>query len=162
MAHEYLNPENDPFGPPAISTIVHCIHCGEEYDSYRIEWRIERDPDGKEHGFWCCPMPLCDGKGFGFDIFPVDPEYRDENGELMWCSDDDEFSEDFEDAELEDGEIEDSKLGDSEFEDSELVDREFAFFTDDDDDDEEEEEWLADGEIPTRGGQVRPDEDIPF
>jgi hypothetical protein len=98
MAHDHLNPENDPFGPPAISTVVHCIHCGEEYDSYRIEWRIERDLDGQSHGFWCCPMENCDGKGFGFDIFPVDPEYRDENGELMWCSDD----EDDEDDEFED------------------------------------------------------------
>ncbi len=102
MAHDALNPDNDPFGPPAISTVVHCIHCGEEYDSYRIEWRVERDADGQVHGFWCCPMPGCGGMGFGFDIFPVDPEYRDENGELMWCSDDeDEFEDDeFADREL--------------------------------------------------------------
>ena len=94
MAHDALNPDNDPFHPPAIPTVVHCIHCGEEYDSYRIEWRVERDADGQEHGFWCCPMPGCGGMGFGFDIFPVDPEYRDENGELMWCSDEDELDED--------------------------------------------------------------------
>ena len=42
---------------------------------------------GKTQGFWCCPMPGCDGIGFGFDIFPVDPEYRDERG---WFADDDE------------------------------------------------------------------------
>ena len=64
MAHDSLNPDNDPFGPPAISTVVHCIHCGEEYDSYRIEWRIEHDPDGKSHGFWCCPMPRLRRQGF--------------------------------------------------------------------------------------------------
>jgi hypothetical protein len=140
MAHSYLNPENDPFGPPVISTVVHCIHCGEEYDSYRIEWRIERDMDGKEHGFWCCPMPSCDGKGFGFDIFPVDPEYRDENGELMWCSDEDGFESD-------------------EFDDE---DSEVSFFTDDDDEDEEEEEWLADEEIPMHKPQAGLNDDIPF
>ena len=93
MAYDPLDPDNDPFHPPAISTIVHCIHCGEEYDSFRIEWRVEQDTEGKPHGFWCCPMLGCDGKGFGFDIFPIDPEYRDENGELMWC-DDEEYEED--------------------------------------------------------------------
>ena len=97
MAHDSLNPDNDPFGPPAVSTVVHCIHCGEEYDSYKIEWRVERDPDGAQHGFWCCPMPGCDGKGFGFDIFPVDPEYRDENGELMWSGDEEDDDEDDDD-----------------------------------------------------------------
>ena len=30
------------------------------------------------------PHPGCDGKGFGFDIFPLDPDYRDENGDEMW------------------------------------------------------------------------------
>ena len=85
---------------------MHCIHCGEEYDSYRIEWRVERDADGKAHGFWCCPMPGCDGKGFGFDIFPVDPEYRDENGELMWCSDDEDDDDEFEDDDdFDDGDV---------------------------------------------------------
>jgi hypothetical protein len=117
MDHDSLNPANDPFGPPAISTVVHCIHCGEEYDSYKIEWRIERDDDGTQHGFWCCPMPGCDGKGFGFDIFPVDPDYRDENGELMWSGDDeddddDEDDFDFGDAlEFTDVEIESPSVG---------------------------------------------------
>jgi len=102
MAYDPLNPEKDPFGPPAISTLVHCIHCDEEYDSYKIEWRIERDSDGEPHGFWCCPVPGCDGKGFGFDIFPIDPEYRNENGELMWCEDDDDedFDEEDDDEEV--------------------------------------------------------------
>jgi hypothetical protein len=39
-------------------------------------------------------MPGCGGMGFGFDIFPVDPEYRDEHGQLMWCADDQEYVED--------------------------------------------------------------------
>ena len=143
MNEDSLNPDNDPFGPPAISTVVHCIHCGEEYDSYRIEWRVERDLDGQAHGFWCCPMPGCDGKGFGFDIFPVDPEYRDENGELMWCSDDEDEDDD-------------------EFEDDEFLDSEFAELDDEDEDEEEEVEWFLDDEAPSRGSLPEQDEDIPY
>lgn len=60
------------------------------YDSYRIEWRIEPNRNGVPRGGWCCPIEGCDGKGFGFDILPTDPHYRDENGELMWCDDGDE------------------------------------------------------------------------
>ena len=89
-AYDPLDPDGDPFRPPAISTLVGCLHCGEEYDSYRIEWRVETDSKGRPHGFWCCPIENCDGRGFGFDIFPVDPDYRDENGEKMWVNDDEE------------------------------------------------------------------------
>lgn len=88
--YDPLDSAGDPFRPPAVSTIVHCIHCNEEYDSYRIEWRIETNSDGQPHGFWCCPIENCDGKGFGFDIFPIDPEYRGEDGEKMWCDGDDD------------------------------------------------------------------------
>jgi hypothetical protein len=145
MAHDHLNPDNDPFGPPAISTVVHCIHCGEEYDSYRIEWRIERDLDGQSHGFWCCPMENCDGKGFGFDIFPVDPEYRDENGELMWCSDDEDD---------EDDEFEDELFKDDDFE-----------ALDDDEEVVEASEWFVseesgDEEAKSRGSL--PEDDVPY
>jgi len=141
MEYDPLNSDSDPFGPPAISTVVHCIHCGEEYDSYKIEWRIERDADGKEHGFWCCPMEDCDGKGFGFDIFPVDPEYRDENGELMWCSDEDEDDDDLDN-----------------FDDDES---DFLDFEDDDEGDDEMD-LLPDDEAPLRGPRLDGDEDIPF
>lgn len=86
--YDPLDADADPFRPPILSTLVHCLHCGEEYDSYRIEWRIETDRDGgRPHGFWCCPITHCDGRGFGFDIFPVDPEYRDEEGNQLWCND---------------------------------------------------------------------------
>ena len=94
------DPQADPFRPPKLSTIVHCIHCGEEYDSYRIEWRVELCDDGRNHGFWCCPIEGCDGRGFGFDIFPVDPEYRDEHGNKMWSDDEDEDEEDYPEEEL--------------------------------------------------------------
>jgi len=64
-------------------------------------------------------MPGCDGKGFGFDIFPVDPEYRDENGELMWHGDEEEDADedddfDFGDAlEFKDVEVESPSVGDA-------------------------------------------------
>jgi hypothetical protein len=93
-----LDPSSDPFGPPKISVLVSCLHCGEEYDSYKIEWRIETDADGKKHGFWCCPIEGCDGRGFGFDILPLDPNYRDERGGWVYCDDEDEeLGEEFED-----------------------------------------------------------------
>jgi hypothetical protein len=143
MAHDSLNPDNDPFAPPVISTVVHCIHCGEEYDSYRIEWRIERDADGQPHGFWCCPMEGCDGKGFGFDIFPVDPEYRDENGELMWCSEGDDFEDDFDDVEFVDD--------DSELADSELAEADAGDFGREETDGKGD--WLTDDEAPAPGAR---------
>ena len=74
---------SDIFKPPAIPTIVGCLHCGQAYDSYRIEWRVLTDDLGKPHGFWCCPMEDCDEREFGCDIFPIDPDYRDENGDKM-------------------------------------------------------------------------------
>lgn len=86
--HERPNPDTDPFRPPAIPTEVCCLHCGQEYESYLIQWREEADERGQVHGFWCCPTPGCDGKGFGFDIFPTDPEYRGEDGEPLWSIDD--------------------------------------------------------------------------
>jgi hypothetical protein len=69
---------------------VGCLHCQQTYESYLIEWRIEKCSDGKERGFWCCPTLGCDGRGFGFDIFPTDPDYRGEDGERMWMDDGEE------------------------------------------------------------------------
>ncbi|MEX0746254.1 MAG: hypothetical protein WD118_11685 [Phycisphaeraceae bacterium] len=99
--HHRPDPETDPFRPPVIPTEVFCLHCHREYESYLIEWR-ERVADGKREGFWCCPMPDCDGRGFGFDIFPTDPDYRDEFGEPMGLfsddDDDDDDGQDFDDG----------------------------------------------------------------
>ncbi len=84
---------SDPFRPPAVPVEVRCLHCGQEYESYLIHWEEFDLTDGR-HGFWCCPTPGCDGKGFGFDILPTDPNYRDERG--GWIHDDedcDEFDE---------------------------------------------------------------------
>ena len=87
--------ERDSFRPPTVSVIVHCLHCDQEYESYLIHW-VDETPDSDAPGFWCCPTPGCDGKGFGFDIFPIDPDYRDEQGNLMWVEDDDD--EDYDEA----------------------------------------------------------------
>jgi len=86
--YDPLNPHTDCFKPPAIPTEVCCLHCGREYESYLIEWRVETTGDNHKHGFWCCPTPGCDGRGFGFDILPTDPEYVGEDGEAMYEVDD--------------------------------------------------------------------------
>jgi hypothetical protein len=91
MPYDPLDPNRDPFRPPAIPPLVACLHCRQEYESYRIEWREESDSDGRPHGFWCCPTPGCGGAGFGCDIFPVDPDYQDERG--GWVRDEDAGSE---------------------------------------------------------------------
>jgi len=88
MTYDPLDSQADPFKPPETPVEVSCLHCGREYDSYLIEWRVETSPDGKQHGFWCCPTPGCDGRGFGFDILPTDPNYQDERG--GWFYDDEE------------------------------------------------------------------------
>jgi hypothetical protein len=100
MPYDPLDKDADCFKPPAIPIEVHCIHCGEEYQSYLMEWRIEVDADGNKHGFWCCPTPDCDGKGFCFDILPIDADYVGEDGEKVWHFDD-EDEEEPDDAELE-------------------------------------------------------------
>lgn len=58
----------DPFGPPENACEVRCLHCGQKYSSSRIVWNPDRGPDG----LWSCPVPECDGAGFGFDIHPID------------------------------------------------------------------------------------------
>jgi hypothetical protein len=90
MSAEAPDPQADPFRPPDIPTEVGCLHCGREYDSYLIEWRELVTADGSKHWFWCCPTPGCDGKGFGCDIFPTDPDYQDERGGWVWDDDEEE------------------------------------------------------------------------
>src|SRR5437899_3349686 len=75
---------DDCMRPPDIPIEVHCIHCGEEYQSYLMEYRIETKGSSRGKGFWCCPTPGCDGAGFLFDIYPTDPDWRDEYGERVW------------------------------------------------------------------------------
>jgi hypothetical protein len=84
---------SDPFSPPKTPCEVQCIHCGEAYESWRIEWR-ELNDDPNLLGAWCCPTPGCDGIGFGFDIFPVDPDWTDERGERLLSADTQEIEDD--------------------------------------------------------------------
>jgi hypothetical protein len=79
-------PDSDPFKPPPIVTVVRCLHCDQEYDSFKIHW-VEDASFGVGGGYWACSTPGCDGKGFCFDIWPTDPEWRDENGEKVWFDD---------------------------------------------------------------------------
>src|SRR5688500_1760211 len=90
---------DDPFHPPSIPTQVECLHCGEVYDSYLIQWRANSDASDRENmpGYWCCPTPDCDGIGFGFDIWPTDPDYVSEDGSMM-SFDDEDGEEDDDDA----------------------------------------------------------------
>ena len=88
-----LNPDADPFKPPAEAVEVECLHCGRRYQSDLLQWRIETCGDGSQRGFWRCPMPDCDGRGFGFDILPTDPAYHDERGGWVYGEEGDEVDE---------------------------------------------------------------------
>ncbi len=103
MTDNLLDPAGDPFGPPEVSVEVECLHCGQRYQSHRIQWRVETNSEGDLHGFWCCPMPGCGGKGFGFDILPTDPNYHDERGGWVHCDDDEYDDEDFDEDLVADG-----------------------------------------------------------
>ena len=101
---QWIDPQEDGMHPPSIPQLVECVECGEEYDSWRIEWRVTRDAAGRVHGWWVCPVPGCGGAGFGFDIWPVDYDetgtWTDSDGREMHvgCTDDDDdFDEEFED-----------------------------------------------------------------
>jgi hypothetical protein len=82
-------PVEDGMQPPAVPTEVFCLHCRQTYESYLIDWRVSTNDRGERHGFWCCPTPGCGGAGFGCDIFPTDPDYKDERGG-GWSSDGDD------------------------------------------------------------------------
>ena len=108
----------DPFRPPDIPTEVGCVQCGRTYESYLIEWRDDPGPNGT----WCCPTPGCGGAGFLSDIFPTDPDWRDENGNKVDVFDDDpeedsadDSGEDRWDDDPEDGECDDDEEDWNEF-----------------------------------------------
>lgn len=94
---EHLDPQADCFKPPAEPTEVGCLHCQHVFMSDQMQYRISTDIDGKQRGFWCCPDPKCDGKGFLFDLYPTDPEWRDEEGNLVWSQDDGDDDEEWDD-----------------------------------------------------------------
>ena len=72
------DPDADCFRPPTKNCIVVCLHCREQYDSYKIHWVESVGKDGKKRGFWRCPTSGCGGAGFNFDIYPIDPNYENE------------------------------------------------------------------------------------
>jgi DNA-directed RNA polymerase subunit N (RpoN/RPB10) len=74
--YDPLDPQQDCMRPPSVPTQVWCLHCGKNYSSALMEYRIITD-DGDLHGFWCCPIEGCGGAGFCFDIFPMDPNAED-------------------------------------------------------------------------------------
>jgi hypothetical protein len=81
--------------PPDEPIMVFCLHCGKEYMSSEMV-----PPSGKRtpvmmEGMWWCGTPGCNAGGFGLDIFPVDPEWKDPKG-LVHIITDDEEEEDFE------------------------------------------------------------------
>ncbi|MEM6334562.1 MAG: hypothetical protein AAF823_14615 [Planctomycetota bacterium] len=90
------HPVADGFHPPSVPTLVGCLHCRQIYESFLIEWRVKPNRDGVPRGFWCCPIPGCDGAGFGMDIWPIDPEYDDpdDRGIRITLDDDEEDDED--------------------------------------------------------------------
>jgi hypothetical protein len=111
VSDDPLDPSGDPFGPPEVSVEVECLHCGQRYESYLIEWRIATDADGKQHGFWCCPTPGCGGMGFGFDIFPTDPNYCDERG--GWISNDEDDEDQYDEDDLDEDEFDEDFSSDA-------------------------------------------------
>ncbi|MFN0011495.1 MAG: hypothetical protein ACKVS8_07610 [Phycisphaerales bacterium] len=64
---------SDPFCPPDEPVMCRCLHCGGEVLSSQIEWRL-CDDAGELRGFWWCPFEGCDGKGFEFDLHPLDAD----------------------------------------------------------------------------------------
>ena len=85
---------DDPFGPPKVPCECYCLHCRRTFMSSAIWFqRIKNAQPGKLDGFWMCPTPNCDGKGFTFDIFPTDPDHPANEG-WSYDDDDDEYDED--------------------------------------------------------------------
>jgi len=94
--YDPLDKDSDCFKPPAEAVEVGCLHCQAIFMSSEMTWRVEPGQDGEPYGFWCCPDPACDGRGFGFDLLPTDPNYDD--GSFAWVYDDDEEDDDLDDA----------------------------------------------------------------
>jgi hypothetical protein len=140
--------QRDPFGPPEVPCECFCLHCRRTFMSDQIWFqKVKGARDGFE-GFWMCPTPNCSGKGFTFDIFPVDPDHPANEG---WVSDDGEYYDD-EDEEGEwDPESEPSNAPEGEYDPEEPKYKELDEICGDEDDDIEGEEWkygLEPGQLP--------------
>jgi hypothetical protein len=112
MAHYYpmARPEKDPnpleetddvprvdptdlFSPPQEPCECYCLHCGRTFSSDGIWLQRYRQPPRDSKGFWMCPTPNCDGRGFTLDIFPTDPHHPC-NANGLYDDDDEEFADD--------------------------------------------------------------------
>ena len=140
--------KRDPFGPPEVPCECFCLHCRRTFMSDQIWFqKVKGARDGFE-GFWMCPTPNCSGKGFTFDIFPVDPDHPANEG---WVTVDGEYFEDEdEDAEW-DPEFDASSEPEAVYDPKERKYQELDEITGDEDDDIEGEEWkygLEPGQVP--------------
>jgi hypothetical protein len=157
---------NDCFRPPEIPVQVCCLHCHREFDSYLIHW-VE-DPTYGNGGYWACPTPGCDGKGFTFDIWPTDPEWTDEQGNKVQFFDDDPDTEqdqfagdDWVDEEVEADTVDEDLIGDDEVADDELSLGDESQF--DEELDWDRGEWdLPPAKRPADTIEFRGDDESPF
>jgi hypothetical protein len=64
----------DPMGPPGdrLEEVCGCLHCGQwgpRFEAVEMRW-LENE------GMWACPCTVCGGRGFEFDIFPVESKWE--------------------------------------------------------------------------------------
>ncbi|HUO08777.1 MAG TPA: hypothetical protein VM008_10785 [Phycisphaerae bacterium] len=114
--------------PQLLDRLCYCLHCGPEgglFEAVEMRWMPNEDK-------WACPCTTCGGRGFQFDIFPVerlwqcanchhwyspvDDDYRASNAKCPKCGcteasgyfDDEEDDEEYEEEEFFDmeGEVE--------------------------------------------------------
>jgi hypothetical protein len=132
---------DDCFSPPKIPCECYCLHCQRTFMSSAIWFqRVRNAQPGKFDGFWMCPTPNCDGKGFTFDIFPTDPDHPANEG---WHYDDEDEDEAWEDDEAWDRtEASPSTAAEAEYDPDETKWKRLdAELGEDDEDDLEGEEW---------------------
>ncbi|MEO6436878.1 MAG: hypothetical protein ABIP55_14115 [Tepidisphaeraceae bacterium] len=148
-AHNDTDGGDDCFGPPKEPCECYCLHCRRTFMSSGIWFQRIRNARGDHlDGFWMCPTPNCDGKGFTFDIFPTDPDHPANDGWFSTDEDDDEFDDEEWDEEFDN---EDAAYGDAEYDPDEPQYKRLDEFYGEDDDDLEGEEWklgLQPGERP--------------
>jgi hypothetical protein len=105
------SPQDDPMGPPKEPCECWCMHCRRTFTSDQMWFqRVIGDSRGFE-GFWMCPTANCSGAGFGFDIFPTDPNHPANEGWHHFDDDDEEEEDDHDEFEY-DPELEDDLASD--------------------------------------------------
>jgi hypothetical protein len=73
---EQLPPEahDDPFQPPPenLTLTCACIHCGQNshaFEAVEMRWIVNEN-------MWACPCTTCGGRGFQFDIHPIERQWQ--------------------------------------------------------------------------------------